>query len=68
MTNVRSDGEVSVHQPIVGWVVAGLDIWAVASLFQPRLSNLPSSGFKTQKERKIQPLPILLETFFYDSF
>ena len=44
--------EVFVHQPIVGWVVAGLDIWAVASLFQPRLSNLPSSGFKTQKERK----------------
>ena len=44
--------EVFVHQPIVRWVVAGLDIWAVASLFQPRLSNLPSSGFKTQKERK----------------
>ena len=46
------NGGVSVHQPIVGRVVAGLDIWAVASLFQPRLSNLPSSGFKTRKERK----------------
>ena len=44
------NGGASVHQPIVGRVVAGLDIWAVASLFQPRLSNLPSSGFKTQKD------------------